>query len=89
MTEATRDGHLEYLDKTLLNIFFWGGWVGGGQWPPLPLCRSIPEFGKNKCFCYNTAIKFQAVLIFKGGKKKKTKQKQKQKKDEKQKKKKQ
>ena len=75
MTEATRDGHLEYLDKTLLNIFF-----GGGQWPPLPLCRSIPEFGKNKCFCYNTAIKFQAVLIFKGGKKKKTKQKQKQKK---------
>ena len=76
MTEATRDGHLEYLDKTLLNIFFWGG----GQWPPLPLCRSIPEFGKKKCFCYNTAIKFQAVLIFKGGKKKKTKQKQKQKK---------
>ena len=50
------------------------------KWPPLPLCRSIPEFGKNKCFCYNTAIKFQAVLIFKGGKKKKTKQKQKQKK---------
>ena len=24
-------------------VFFWGGKGGGGAWPPLPYCESVPD----------------------------------------------
>ena len=85
MTEATRDGHLEYLDKTLINIFFWwgGGWVGGNG-PRCPYVGPSLSLAKTNVFATTQQLNFKLSLYLKEARKKK-KKKTKTKKDEKQK----
>ena len=71
MTEATRDGHLEYLDKTLLNIFFGGGgWVGGNG-PRCPYVGPSLSLAKTNVFATTQQLNFKLSLYLKEARKKK------------------